>query len=260
MMRLLAWAVAAALVCLGFVRNAHAFGFSVEPSRVELTVTPGKRRGVTVIVNNSQSSEPLQLTLYVRDIVHLPDGAHDFPAPGSTEWSCAKWLRVVPDKLSVPAGKTAQVRISALSPPDARGGHYATVFFETRPSATDQPSLSINFRLGALVEVLTPNTEIRQAKLANLAFEPSHKIRVEIFNEGNVLIRPTGKLKVFDAEQRRVAQVELNPQQLGILPKMLRVYTVQLEPSLPTGAYHLKTEIDYGTPYLLIGERAFAVE
>lgn len=237
--------------------RVEAFSFSVEPSRIEVSVPAGKQRGKSVRVQN-KSEKPVHLKTYVLDVVFLPDGTSDFPEPGSTPWSCATWLRVVPEELDLPPGGMQDVRVSLAAPADSRGGYYAMIFFETGPSYVES-GLGINFRIGAFTQATIPNTEVYQAKLADLAVESSAEVRVGLFNEGNVLFRPKGKLKIVDASQKRVRQVDFNPQRVGVLPNTLRIFRTRLEP-LPPGSYRVKAELDYGTKYLLVGERAFDVK
>lgn len=239
-------------------QDVLAFGFSVEPARIELEVPAGERRGKTLIVNNRKASEPIHLTVYVTDVIYLPDGTHDFPPPNSTEWSCADWLRVVPEELDVPAGQEVEVRVSAAVPDGAAGGHYAMIFFETQPSY-DTQGVGINFRLGALTEVVVSKTATYQATLASLAFRAPQEILIEVFNQGNILIRPKGKVKVFAADGKRLQQLEFNPQRLGVFPQTLRTYATPLEAPLASGSYTVKAELDYGTKYLLVGEQAVVV-
>lgn len=235
-----------------------AFSFSVEPARIELTIPAGKQRGKTVRVNNARADAPIHVKIYAQDVIFLPDGTNDFPAPGSTAWSCAKWVRAIPQELDIPAGKSQDVRISIAVPEGMQGGYYAMVFFETHPSYVEK-GIGINFRIGALTQVTIPNTEMYQAKLADMTFPKMTETQIEIFNEGNVLIRPKGKVKIFNAAKKKVAQVEFNPMRLGILPKSLRKFPTALG-TLAPGAYQLKAEIDYGTRYLLVGERQFEIK
>ena len=255
-MRMRAACAAMVVGVFGVCESAHAFSFSVEPSRIELSVPAGKQRGKTVRVS-SRSDRPVHLKMYVQDVVFLPDGTSDFPAPGSTAWSCAKWITIIPDELDIPPGKTQEVRVSVAVPPETRGGSYAMVFFESGPSYTEK-GLGVNFRIGALTQVTVPNTEVYQAKLADLSVDSSRDVRVELFNEGNALIRPNGQLKVFDARNKKVWQQAFNIDRLGVLPKSPRSFHTTLGP-LPKGSYRLKVEIDYGAKYLLGGERAFEI-
>jgi hypothetical protein len=238
---------------------AAAFSFSVEPSRIELTVPEGRQRGKTVRIRNVRSDRSIHLKAYVQDIVFLPDGTNDFPPPGSTERSCASWIKLVPDELDVPPGRIGEVRVTAAAPAGASGGYYAMVFFETGPSYTEK-GLGVNFRIGALTEVLIPDTQRHAARLASLEVAPPGRVTVGIFNDSNVLIRPTGKLKLFNAAGKRLAQVEFNAQRVGVLPDSLRTFETTLEPLGRPGSYRVRAEIDYGSRYLLVGERPFVIE
>ncbi|PIQ84005.1 MAG: hypothetical protein COV75_04375 [Candidatus Omnitrophica bacterium CG11_big_fil_rev_8_21_14_0_20_63_9] len=237
-------------------QQALAFSFSVEPSRIELSIPAGKQRGKTVRINN-RSDKPIHIKAYVNDVIFLPDGTNDFPEPGSTAWSAAKWVKVIPSEFDIPAGGVQEARVSVQLPEGASGGYYAMVFFETLPTYTEK-GLGVNFRIGALTQITVPKTEVYQAKIANLRVLSASSALVELFNDSNVLIRPSGRIKILDAREKRIAQVEFNPQRLGVLPKSVRQFSVELEP-LPPGTYRLRAEIDYGTRYLLVGEQTFDV-
>jgi hypothetical protein len=233
--------------------NQEVYAFGIEPARLGLSIPAGRQRGRTVTIDNSNSDSPLHIKIYVQDIIFLPDGTCDFPPAGSTEWSCTNWLKVTPEEIDIPAGKTQDVRVNVFVPADAQGGYYAMVFFESGPAYIEQ-GLGINFRLGALVEVIIPNTELFKAKLANISFLKPNNIQVGIFNEGNLLIRPKGKIKVLDSQGKKIRQLDFNTQRLGILPKTLRKFYLELDKPLAKGQYRLKAEVDYGTRYLLVGE------
>ncbi len=255
-------AAVAAVVALAPVvwpSEAQGFGFSVEPARVQISVPAGKRRGQTLTVRNDRPDEAIHFTVYVRDVIHLPDGTHDYPPPGSTEWSGASWIQVVPTELEVPAGGSRDVRVSVLAPPDAAGGHYAVVFFEAGPSYAGQEGISVNFRVGAIVEAVVRGTERVAAQLQDVAFSEPSAIRAEVFNGGNVLIRPAGSVRVFGVDGQKVRQVPFNPSLLGVLPRTLRSISSPIAEPLPPGRYRARVELDYGASTLLVGEHAFVV-
>lgn len=248
------------LLCvLGVINHrAEAFSFSVEPSRVEISVPAGKTRGKTVRVKNLVEDSSTHLKVYFQDVIFKPDGSNDFPEPGSTAWSCAKWLQVVPQEVDLGPGKFEDVRLSVSVPEGSTGGHYAMVFFETSAPYYEQ-GLGVNFRIGAIVQVTVPDTEVYQAKLADIRIASPKDFQVDIFNDGNLLVRPKGKVKVFNEQSKRVAQWDFNTQTLGILPKSLRTFHIT-PAALSAGSYRLKVEIDYGSRYLLVGEKPFTVQ
>ena len=251
-MRRLAGAVLVLCALAGFNGNAWAFSFSVEPARIELEAPPGKQRGKTVRIDNSKSDQPLHIKIYAQDVIFLPDGTSEFPAMGSTSWSCTRWVTAVPEEVDIPAGKIREVRVSVAAPEGVKGGYYAMVFFESSPSYLEK-GVGINFRIGALTQVTIPNTQVYQAKLADLSMGARRDLQLTLFNEGNVLVRPKGRVKVFNARREKIAQLEFNPQRLGVLPKTARMFHTTVG-NLAAGDYHLRAEIDYGSRYLVVGE------
>lgn len=249
------------LLCLAAccVLGQAAYAFSIDPARIELNIGAGRQKGAMITVDNSQSDEPLHLKAYLQDIIYLPSGDYDFPQSASTSWSCANWIKIIPEEIDVPPRRKGNARISVAVPDDAKGGYYAMVFFESSPSYTAE-GLGINFRIGALVDVTVANTESRKAELTSMSFIGPKKVEVDIFNQGNVLIRPKGKLKILDAQgKKRIKQLDFNPQAQSILPNTLRKFYIGLDTPLPAGSYRVKAEIDYGTRYLLVGELAIDV-
>lgn len=250
------------LLCLAscFVINQAAYAFSIDPARIELSIPAGRQKGAMVTVDNSRSEEPLHIKVYLQDIMYLPSGDYDFPQAASTSWSCANWIKVTPEEIDIPPKKKSDVRISVAVPADAKGGYYAMAFFESSPSHTAE-GLGINFRIGALVDITVTNTESKKAELTDITFIKPKKIEVDIFNQGNILIRPRGKIKILDGQgKKRIKQLDFNPQNLSILPNTLRKFYLELDEPLSFGTYRLKAEIDYGTKYLLVGELPFDVK
>jgi hypothetical protein len=145
------------------------------------------------------------------------------------------------------------VRVSVTAPPEAMGGHYAIVFFETTPSYQES-GIAVNFRIGATVEAVVPGTQRQAMRVTDMAFESPSKVLVSLFNEGNLLIRPKGTLKVFDAAGRKVHQQLFNATGLGILPQMPRTLPQELTAPLGPGRYRVTAEVDYGARTLIVGE------
>ncbi len=242
-----------------FALSLEAFAFTIEPSRIEMSVSPGQRRGKTILINNTKSDTPLHIKVYAQDVIYLPDGSNEFVPPGSTQWSCADWIDIQPTELDVAAGEIAKVRISVSVPSDVQGGYYGIIFFETQPLYYEK-GIGINFRLGGFLALTIRKTEIYQAKLADMEFIQPDEIDISIFNEGNVLIRPEGKVNIFNDRGKKIKQLDFNIQQIGILPGTLRKFKLNLKEPLPEGDYSLKAQIDYGARYLLLGELSFSID
>lgn len=256
-MKKLSFIICCLFCCLCFKQAAYAF--SMDPARIELTIAGGRQKGKAVTIDNSRSDQTLHLKVYVTDVIFLPDGTNDFPPAGSTERSCAGWVKIIPEEIDIPAGKTQSVRVNVSVPQGAAGGYYGIVFFESA-STSVEGGLNINFRVGGLLDVTVANTEVRQAKLTGISFTKPNYIDVDIFNEGNILIRPKGKIKILDSRGKKIKQLDFNPQGWGILPKSLRKFRSELKETLSSAKYRLKLEIDYGVKYLLVGELPIEIE
>lgn len=240
------------LITLSLIYS-DVFSFSIEPARVELTIPAGRQKGKTIMLDNSKGDTPLHIKIYLQDLNYLSDGTSDFLPPGSTEWSCADWVKVVPAEVDIPAGKIKNVRVSIEVPDGVKGGGYSTLFFEAGMPGPNK-GIGINFRMGVMVLVTVQGTEVYQAKLSDFVFNKPEDIEVSIFNQGNVLVRPNGEVKFINSKGKRVKSLDLNPRKLGILPSTVRKFGVKLDSKLPAGKYTLKTEIDFGQDYLLVGE------
>lgn len=250
------------LLCMAFcfILKEEAYAFSIEPARVELSIPAGKQRGKTITVDNTKSDEPLHLRMYTQDVVFLADGTNDFPPAGSTSRSCANWVRIIPEEIDVPAGKTGTIRINLSVPAEAKGGYYGMLFFESGSGYIQ--GVGINFRLGGLLDVSVPKTEVLSAKVSDIAFVKPKQIDIGIFNKSNILIRPKGKIRILDPQdkKKKIKQIDFNPNRSAILPDSLRKISSQLDAPLPKGEYILKAEIDYGTKYLLVAELPLRIE
>lgn len=236
------------------------FPFAVEPSRLEFSVPAGGKRSKSITIDNTRGDGPVHVKIYAQDVTILPDGTSDYLPAGSTEWSCTNWIKVVPSEIDVPLGKEKAVRVSVDTPQGIKGGRYAVLFFEQGGLPGPIKGVSVNLRVGILIGVKVPGTEIYKARLADLSFNKPRTVEVNVFNEGNVLIRPEGKIKVINARGKRVASIGLNTKKMGILPQNARKLEVALDDSLPAGKYTLKAEVDFGADYLLVGELPIDIE
>ena len=127
------------------------------------------------------------------------------------------------------------------------------MFFETSPSY-QEAGIGVNFRIGAVVEAVVPGTQRYDMRMTNLTFEPAKGAHVSLFNEGNLLVRPKGALKIFDASGRKVHQQPFNRAALGVLPKSARMLTQPIDAALAPGRYRVTAEVDYGARTLIVGE------
>ncbi len=254
------------LIFIGFFilflspRNSQALTFTINPSRIELTVPAGSSKSLTVYADNTKSDTPLHVRVFLEDIAHLPDGTNDYLALGSTPWSFTDWISVKPTEFELPAGKFQGIRFTISVPADAKGGRYGVVFFEGAPPLAGKPgTISAILCLGTIVSINVAKTEVYKAKLTEISAQKTEKgeleIVVKLFNEGNVLFRPTGEVKVKDSQGKQISKMELNSERGGVLPGATRVFKVKYEKPLEQGTYNIEATIDYGGDVLIGGRK-----
>ncbi len=248
--------------------SAFAFQFNIDPPRVELTINRGEKKNSYIVVSNTHPQEPIHIRAYVQDLVYLPDGSNDFLPPGTTPWSCAEWISLKPNAFDLPANKEQVVKFQVKVPPEARGGYYGVIFFEvlTQSNRKDISSAAIAVRIGTIVLVDVAGTAEYKAKLTELSVTKVEKDNVPaltlsciIKNLGNLLIRPTGTIRILDPQGREQTIMDLNPGKGGIFPGTSRRFILSLKKPLKEGRYIVRALVDYGGEHLLGGETSFDV-
>ncbi len=248
---------------------AFAFQFNVDTPRVELTINRGEKKNSYITVSNTHPEEAIHIKVYVQDLVYLPDGSNDFLPPGTTPWSCAEWIKLIPDEFDLRPNREQVVKFQARVPPEARGGYYAVIFFEVLSTPEQQEDLTtaaVAVRIGTIVLVDVAGTAEYKAKLTGLTVATTEKEDVSILeltcsikNLGNLLIRPKGTIQILDSQKTEQATLDLNPSKGGILPGTTRNFTVSLNEPLSEGRYTVRTLVDYGGDNLLGGQTSFDV-
>ena len=125
--------VAAAIVAAG---SAGAYSLGAGPSRLELTVEPGRTvKGQYVV--SGEFEGVTTIGAYVADWEMGPDGEAVFlPSAGRHPRSLARWLQVSPAKFQLDRnGKVQIVQYRLTLPPGSAGACWGAVFFrDIRPS------------------------------------------------------------------------------------------------------------------------------
>ncbi|NQT46188.1 MAG: hypothetical protein HQ593_01755 [Candidatus Omnitrophica bacterium] len=251
---------------------AHGFRINIDPPRVSLSVAPGKQKSSYITVSNMGSDQPMYVRAYLEDVVYLPDGTNEFLPIGSTPWSCGEWAQLRPAEFEIPPNREESVKITVKVPEGIEGGRYAVVFFETTgPTAKPKEggTANISLRLGSILSVIVPGTEVYDAKLINFGVsleeaeeegKDIYKVSCTIFNQGNVLIRPKGSVKIIDSAEVKVAEISVNADQSGILPRTSQNFLVDIDRELAGGDYTAQVIIDYGGEELIAGQTSFSVK
>jgi hypothetical protein len=246
-----------------FILNiASAITVRIDQPKIRLRIPGGgEKSGIVNLENPSDVTATVRV--YIEDWLYSStlDGSKNFFPPGTTPLSCAKWIAFAPADFQIPPFGKQTVSYTVSCPPDAKGGHYSVMFFETSlGEMEDEQGVSVNVmgRLGALFTIEPEGTINREASLRNLSIKGSLyseagsdeelTIQLELENIGNVDIASEGTFYIMDKQGLIVARGELDvsytlPGDKAILSSLVS----KTSPSqVPAGEYDLIITVDLG--------------
>ena len=200
-----------------------ALTLSLDQPSVYLDTDRGAATTHKVRLSNS-GEDNLRLKIYAQDWQYTEDGAKEFLPAGSTPYSCANWLKLSAETLTIPANSSKEVTFELRTPKDAVGGHQAVIFFET-VDETPAGQVSYGARLGTLVYQRTRKNTIVAIDPQTLktGWQNNQYIYELAFrNNGNAWNSIRGSLALIE-DGNVLEQIELATQ--GLLPGESAVYT-----------------------------------
>lgn len=227
----------------------------IEPAKVRVIVAPGSAKTGTIKIDNPYS-EPKNVKVYVEDWVYLPgcDGTKDFRPAGTTDLSAAEWISFSLAEFKVPAFGRQILNYTVRIPSEAKGGHYAVIFFENtlgdQKNVPQAEGVNVNLavRVASLFYVEPQGTINRQAKIENLKVinkgYGNFSVTVNFINTGNVDITTKGSFSIIDRKGMVYARGEFND--VYTFPQDTAVLVSQCKELIPKGVYDLILTIDTG--------------
>jgi len=231
-----------------FINSLEGVSIRLEESSIKLNIPAGTTYTGTIKVYN-QENQPVKVKVYLEDWAYTDehDGSKNFFPKGSTDFSCAPWITFSPEELILPVYGVSKVNYTLKLPPDAQGGYYAVMFFEsetllTRENVTaDMVTSTVNLkvRLGCLFFVEAKDTVKRLAELSDLSIEKNKYflISLNLKNIGNTYIVAGGTYHIMDKKGIIYARGEFND--VYTFPKDSAKLTAVCKESLPKGEYSL---------------------
>jgi len=251
----------------------------MDPILVERSVRPGDTFSYVLNVENADKFNPLILDVFVTDFVEDELGTYQLVSPGSTPYSAVKWMKVSPEKLTIPPGKTKTVEVTVSVPRGISGGLYGAVVFRIHPEGgTEEGALGetvFEFQMASFLELVIKGTAQRlEAHAVSFKVEKSKKymflrqkvgdnalvFTTTVLNQGNVHIFTKGLLILRTKQGRTVARMPLGGGRGVILPgakvNLMSVLTRQL----PPGDYVARAIVNYGGNRPVVAETEFSVQ
>ena len=247
------WLLFAAFLLVGSGVAPVAAQLAVNQAEVFLEPrTPG--RGVISFDISNAGDQVAEATLYLSDWDRTETGDHRFLPSGTLPRSCARYLRVFPLSLRLPARATQSVRVALEGADSLAATCWSIVFVESRIAPTGLGAqVTYVTRLGVKVYGLPPGLT-REGEVVDLAAgrdSAGRHIEVGFANTGGQPLWVRGALE-YRRLDNSLARRDTIPQ-FPVLPGARRRVSSPL-PVLPAGRYVVLALLDYAGAEVAAGQ------
>ena len=246
-------------------RETLAFSINISPPSLRISAPPGETKTGTITVEN-KSDAAVDMRVYMEDWIYAEDGGKKFIPSGTTPLSCAKWITTHPQKIHIEAKSKAGVQYVISVPPDALGGHFAVIFFESvvneEEAARGNVTVRFSGRIGTIIYMEAEGLVKRTGSITSFTCgRPDQNsplaINMTLKNEGNTYIIAQGVMNIIDKEGNIFGRQELGP--INTLPGDTRDYKTEWLGDLKEGTYDVIATLDAGVDTPLVAETVLIV-
>jgi hypothetical protein len=218
------------------------------------------------------SDKPVEVQLAVVPALTAQNGGSTFGSPGSGNAGPATWVTLDQDSLSLQPGEASSSGFRVRVPSGVRPGQYLAGVAAYKPktevtqrvsSGQNQASaiLEVQMRYVIAVQVNVPGAWNAEMSISDVGIveQPSGaSLGLHLKNSGDVLLRPTGTLKVSDESGNTVVEGAIN---MGTFVTGTEVRYRVPWPSAPKpGNYNVRVVLNYGDGKTTTYDRQMVVE
>jgi hypothetical protein len=220
------------------------------------TIAPGTTRSDEVLVLNT-GDQPVTIDLYPVDALTGATTGAVYANQGTPPTAAGTWIRLLQTRVTVPPQSTTrvpfEVNVPTGTPP---GQHLAGLVSQPAAGVGAQPTgqaidktgqftVTTTTRVVVALAVTVPGPLERKIAVTGVRTATAAggtQIAVGVRNDGNVLIRPKGRLSLRDASGAERLQVPLDMD--TILPGGAAEFAVPWPADLPAGDYTSEVVLD----------------
>jgi hypothetical protein len=256
-------ALVAATAILFLIPSARAQqSIIVSPQVTQIEMTPGARKAFEVAVGNASETSPIVVHLGVASIAQNDRGNY-IVIKGDNEWSCASWITLDQNTITLAPGDVVPVRGIIQAPFTAGGGRYAavTVAFGDAGRGTAPLSASFEYMLASYLEVtMTTGLARRSMDISNLKIVPvsgnraledkygnqAFFVTADVKNSGNIGVVAEATLRIRQEKGLLQREVPLGTGRGMVLPGAVVKYRSLFTEAPPSGVYSAEATLQYG--------------
>ena len=252
------------LFCL--VPDSQAATIRVSSPKVQLKLAPGETYTGDITAENP-TEEDVKVKIYLEDWVYAPGGGgqKNFSPMGTTPLSAAKWITFSPAQDTLKPFARTVVHYTVQVPQDAKGAHYAVLFFETvLGTAQDEEGVNVLVagRIGSLFYVEAKGATDRQGEIKSLELKTSEgnkplEIATTFHNTGTTDVTLGGNFLIMEKDGKVVGRGDLD--KIYTFPGATESGKTQWVGRLPKGDYQVLFTYDLGEGKSLVEERPLRI-
>lgn len=215
------------ITSLFFVQSAQAV--AIAPAVIELEGERGQVLSFEIAVGNvADETETYYLSTLKFDAAN-ETGSPNFIPYAVDHSGLAEWIRIPESQISIPPDNISTLIINLAIPADVpSGGYYAAIVASRSPDLIDA-NVMVQAQTAALVLLTITGESIEQAALLDfsgpgLVNRLPVDFEYRIQNQGNVHLKPTGSIRVYDLFGSEVASLNANQDGGRVLPSSTRAY------------------------------------
>jgi len=212
---------------------AQQSGIKISPATIEETLDPGEVNEYNVKLTNLDSKEQTYY-LHTRNISGVRAGGVPIFAERNEEitgYELADWIILPTNQITVPANGASSFSFTLSVPENATpGSHFGGVFVTIDPPEIENSGAAVGYQVANIISIRVSGEATELANIREFStskfFHGSQNVdfNVRIENTGNVLVRPTGPLEIYNMLGSQVANFTFNTDKAAVFPNDEREY------------------------------------
>ena len=234
------------------VPNATAYaaditaGYSVNPSKAEISINPGESKPVTIAVSNLHKDVQMYINVTFLNFTPQADGSPQVDKSAAPVAGLASWLSGV-NRITVSAGANEQYTATVTVPKTAKAGaYYGLALFNNASNINDPPiGVTIIANVGSITKNLAIDSLNASALQVTAQWRAVGQVTLSVKNTGTGYFVP-GKMLVelLDANKNVIDTEDANPGLNGIFPNYARSFKVDISKLVaPNQAYSVRAKL-----------------
>ncbi len=252
-----------------FGQGSGEFGWT--PPLINAKVQPQRDTSLDIMLRSSGTA-PVELDFELADLVQRPGKGYAVVERGESERSCAGWITLPAQTLTLEPGTPIAYRCPVKVPRGARGTYSAAITWSPRrPDAEEAAgngmriTFNVEQRMCTLVHLTVgePRPADLQVEITGMNMSRGPKgelvVAAEVRNTGTFNIAGQGRLVVRDERGRRLRDVPLGRGTGTVMPGQATEFSTIFSEAPPPGIYSADAMVSYGERGRARAQRRFEI-